>query len=131
MNSNSYLDSREIDKRIDELTEERLCFLRDKINGRNKTLRRRAWEETEEYSELTALVNLREEMNEPYWKDGITFIPEGIFEDYAREYAVDIGVIEDDVKWPACHINWSCAADDLKSDFHHVIYQNTVYLYRL
>lgn len=52
---------------------------------------------------------------------GVTLlIHDSYFEDYAREYAEDIGAIERDCDWPACHIDWAAAARSLQQDYSEV-----------
>lgn len=46
-----------------------------------------------------------------------TLIHEFYFEDYARQLAEDIGAIDRDATWPAYHIDWKAAAEDLKQDY--------------
>lgn len=52
--------------------------------------------------------------------DSPTLIADSHFEDYARGYAEEIGAIENDMKWPANHIDWKAAADELQSDYTSV-----------
>lgn len=49
-----------------------------------------------------------------------TMIADDHFEDYARSFAEDIGAVESDARWPACHIDWPAAADSLRGDFQSV-----------
>lgn len=55
----------------------------------------------------------------PDWEYGETFIAESFFEQYAEQYAEDIGAIGYS-NWPSCHIDWSAAADDLKMDYTEI-----------
>ena len=48
---------------------------------------------------------------------GSTLIREDYFEEYARELADDLGAIDKDASWPAAHIDWKAAAEDLKQDY--------------
>jgi len=51
------------------------------------------------------------------WRFGTTLIADDYFVDYAKEYAEDIGAIDEEARWPANHIDWDAAADDLRTDF--------------
>lgn len=57
-------------------------------------------------------------------------IAESDFEDYAREFAEDIGAIPDDAQWPCTCIDWEKAARELQVDYSSVTYDGTDYLYR-
>lgn len=59
-----------------------------------------------------------------------TFIEEEYFPTYAEELASDIGAIPADAKWPANHIDWAAAADELKTDYASVEFNGKTYLYR-
>lgn len=59
-----------------------------------------------------------------------TAIPEDEFEDYARDFANDIGALPEGAKWPADHIDWKAAADELKQDYRTVDFENVTYLVR-
>ena len=69
--------------------------------------------------EIGALLEqlLELEGNIPDWPYGETLISDHYFEDYARELAEDIGAIDDDARWPACHIDWPAAARALRMDY--------------
>jgi hypothetical protein len=54
------------------------------------------------------------------WNYGATFIRDSFFEEYAREFASDIGAISDDYGWPLAHIDWTAAANELKMDYSAV-----------
>lgn len=59
-----------------------------------------------------------------------SLIPEDEFEDHARDLAEDIGAVQKANEWPASHIDWKAAADDLKTDYSTVDYAGTTYFYR-
>lgn len=56
----------------------------------------------------------------PDWEFGVTLINEDHFENYARQFAEDIGAIEDDARWPATCIDWEHAARELAMDYTSV-----------
>jgi hypothetical protein len=64
------------------------------------------------------------------WQYGAQFIREDEFEDYAREFAEDIGAIDRNAGWPACHIDWPAAAASLKQDYSEFEFDGTTYLAR-
>ena len=54
------------------------------------------------------------------WNSGATLIADDYFVDYAKEYAENVGAIEEEARWPATHVDWDAAADDLRTDFTSV-----------
>lgn len=64
------------------------------------------------------------------WRGGSVLILESHFEDYAREYADDIGAIDGEARWPNNFIDWAKAADALKIDYTEVNYGGETYLAR-
>lgn len=71
--------------------------------------------------EVSDLIRLRDEMDETFGfqalQDGITIIPDDGFEDYARQTAEDLGLINQETAWPATHIDWEAAASALQMDY--------------
>lgn len=121
------IDSRDIQERIDELQE-----IADEIEDANGELEEGEEPSTmdeEDRDELDALIAFKEEVNSSEWESGIGFIRESYFEDYAREYAQDIGAIEDDAHWPATHINWEEAAEELLIDYSSAELDGDTYYY--
>lgn len=99
-------DSREAQDRIDEL-EAREDDDETPLDEDEKT-ELKAWRE---------LVEEAEGYSGDRWRDGIFFISEESFEDYAEELASDIGAIDRDADWPLSFIDWTRAADALKQDY--------------
>lgn len=62
------------------------------------------------------------------WEHGAQLIPDDDFEDYARELAEDMGVVDPDASWPMSYIDWEAAADALRQDYTSVSFQGTDYL---
>lgn len=86
---------------------------------------------SDEAVELYALEDLAEQAEGcADWHHGETLIRDSYFEDYARELAEDIGTINKDAAWPACHIDWTAAADALKQDYTEVDFDGTTYYLR-
>lgn len=79
--------------------------------------------------ELAALLDLAEqgEADVAEWADGATLIRDSYFEEYARQLAEDLGVIDPDASWPLSHIDWETAADDLKQDYTTVDFDGVTY----
>lgn len=59
-----------------------------------------------------------------------TLIPDGEFEDYARELAEDIGAIDRDAGWPLRCIDWKRAANELRMDYTSITFDGDDYLTR-
>lgn len=60
---------------------------------------------------------------------GALMIPEVEFEEYAREFAEDIGAIKGS-GWPLTWIDWKRAAQELRMDYTEVEFEGTTYLVR-
>ena len=86
-----------------------------------------------EVEELDALLELETEIGslEENARNGVYFIDEDYFVQYAMEFAEDIGVVFDGVSWPCTHIDWEAAADDLRADYTEVEFEGNTYLVRL
>lgn len=56
----------------------------------------------------------------PAWEDGVYLISDDYFEEFAEEFAKDIGAISSDFQWPLNCINWQEAADELKQDYSSI-----------
>lgn len=82
----------------------------------------------DEAAELAELEELESEISD--FRHGETMIPVYDFEDYARQFAEDIGALEDCDRWPATCLDWKEAAEELSSDFTEVEYQGTSYYVR-
>ena len=83
--------------------------------------------------ELNELIELESDMGitlEEADRYSVYFIDEDYFEDYAKEFAHDIGAIDDETTWPATHIDWAAAADELRYDYTDVEFQGNNYLFR-
>jgi hypothetical protein len=110
------LDSRDLDERIDELESE-LDELADDMDEDDR-------------DELTALIGLRESTYAEGWKHGIAFIAESDFEEYAQQFADDLGLIDSSANWPMNCIDWEYAAKELAHDYSMVTFRGTDYYYR-
>jgi septal ring factor EnvC (AmiA/AmiB activator) len=131
------IDGRDVEKRIDELkgelydfehavekAQERLADVdtddADAVEEAEAELddaREELAEWTDENDqELKELVDFRESVNSSEWPN-VTLIHEDHFEDYARQFAEDIGAISRDTRWPATCIDWEQAARELRMDY--------------
>lgn len=111
----AYFDSRDVLNVIEELEGERSSDLTD--------------DDRKQLIELRRFVN-EGEKNFEDWTYGVTFIREDEFEDYAKEYARDVGAVKDDAPWPLDHIDWEAAAEALAEDFEEITLHGTTYLGR-
>jgi hypothetical protein len=106
------LDSRDLEDVISELEDEQAEATEDKDDD--------AWDDTDGAALLDALREFREE-TEGYsgdtWSDGVFFIADDDFEDYAQETAEDTGMLEDANTWPLRCIDWAQAARELQMDY--------------
>ena len=91
----------------------------------------RELEEGDDRTELEALRNLAEQGRDlPDWEYGVTLVRESYFEDYAQEFAEDIGAISHDLQWPLYCIDWERAADDLRMDYTELDFAGITYYAR-
>lgn len=60
----------------------------------------------------------------------VIFIADSDFEEYAQEFAEDIGAINRDATWPNNCIDWELAAQELQHDYSTVEYDGVTYWYR-
>lgn len=117
-NTDNIIDSRDVIERIAELQAER-----------DADPEMFSDEDAEELAALQALDEAGSGW--PNWKDGLTLILDSYFEDYARDLAADIGGdIFRDESWPACHIDWSAAADSLRTDYGSIDFDGETYWLR-
>ena len=74
------------------------------------------WElvDKDEYKEVSELCDAQPTED---WIYGSTLVREDHWEDYAREYAEDIGALDDNARWPADCIDWEKAASELAMDY--------------
>lgn len=64
------------------------------------------------------------------WRYGETLIADSYFEEYAREFAEDIGATKDSDSWPGNCIDWKQAARELQMDYSAIEYDGTTYWIR-
>lgn len=124
------IDVRDIIARVEELEKDRDGYDADALD---------AWRENypgdeEELEALTAILeDLEGNGGDEQWRGDwypITLIRDNHFEDYAQELAEDIGAVNRDAEWPARHIDWKAAADELLMDYTETEIEGTTYWYR-
>lgn len=124
-NTDELIDSRDVIKRIAELE----ALIEADDGGTLDDDADVAGED--ERAELAALKALTEAASGcADWQNGETLISESYFQEYAEQLAEDIGAISSDGGWPACHIDWSAAADALKADYKSVDFNGETYWIR-
>ena len=125
-NTDDIIDSRDVIARIEELEESRDDYNEEHGEG--------AWQEIEdgEPEELEALKALADDADGycSDWAHGATLIRDSYFTEYAEELAGDIGAIDANAGWPARHIDWEAAADELKQDYTSVDFDGETYWMR-
>ena len=94
-------------------------------------------DDNEDREELATLVGILDDLKgnggDEQWRGDwypTTLIRETYFEDYARELAEDIGAIDKNAAWPARHIDWEAAAQELLQDYQETDIEGTTYYYR-
>jgi hypothetical protein len=113
------IDSRDVERRIKYLTAD--LKQPESYTGEHK----------EEREELKKLKDLKEAIgNDEEWEFGITLINDNYFEEYAQEFAEDIGAIEKNGQWPTNFIDWERAADELRIDYMEVDFDGATFWYR-
>ena len=112
------IDSRDVTERIEKLRELIVEYKNEKYDTK------------EEEEELALLEKLEEDGKFNFgdeWEFGVTLIRYSYFEDYAREFAEDIGAIKDDLQWPATCIDWEQAAGELQYDYTEITFDDIEY----
>lgn len=91
-------------------------------------------EEVEELAQLEALLkDLAGRGGDYQWEGAwypVTLIADSYFEDYARQFAEDIGAVGRGMSWPLGHIDWEAAAEALQMDYTCIDYGGVDYWYR-
>lgn len=76
-------------------------------------------------STLLALAEEGETLDD--WEYGATLVADHYFTDYAKELAIDTGVIREDWSWPLYCIDWQRAARELQQDYTPLTYRGRTY----
>lgn len=154
-NSDDVIDSRDVEKRLDELTAEQAALI-DALDEARSALddvpadddakrvlleQERdaaqaaldAWNDDDDTGgELARLTALRDQAAGycPDWQYGATLVRDSYFKAYAQAFAEDIGAIPKDNAWPCTCIDWDQAADELRQDYTAVEYGCVTYWVR-
>lgn len=75
--------------------------------------------------ELTDLITVCGGCSE--WHTGAILIRDSYFTTYAKDLAVDLGMSVVDAGWPANHIDWESAIEELQNDYIEVDYGGISY----
>ena len=130
----SYLDSRDLIERRDELLAEKgVADLDDddddsaevldavgKLNGFTD-------EQQDELDELESVIS---EIGEDSADCGVTLIPESEFVEYAEELLKDCGELPRDIPHYIV-IDWEATADNIKQDYSDIDFEGKTYLYQI
>lgn len=85
-------------------------------------------DDAEELKTLRALASEAEGYGD--WSHGEALIRDDYFEEYAQQFADDIGAINSDASWPNNCIDWERAARELQMDYTSVDYGGVTYWMR-
>lgn len=114
-NAQDFIDSRDIIERVEELEGFENVDLDD--------------DEKEELQALQELVGECEGYSGD-WQYGATLIRDSYFEQYARDFAEDIGAVDRSTSWPNDCIDWKEAAEQLQMDYTCVDFDGVDYWIR-
>ena len=80
-------------------------------------------------SELDTLIALAKDGANytPDMEYGVILIRDTYFQEYAQELANDLGLLDDNPRWPNNHIDWEAAANELKMDYAVVDFDGVDY----
>ena len=143
-----YLDSRDIDERIDELNSEleSLYEVRDEIDnfdddnyGSEEEAEEKISELRAEYErlqselqdeldELKKWEEFKEKVSSGEWAYGMTFINDSVFTEYIKELCSDCGYIAKDFPWWIA-IDWDETADNCRQNYKKVEMDGETYLF--
>ena len=124
-NSADIIDSRDVVERLDDLESQH-----DPDQCGNDLATCIDSDEHQELATLKALLDECEGYTGDSAKHGFTLIRDSYFEDYAQEFAEDIGAINRDAKWPNDCIDWERAARELQMDYTSVEFDGISYWVR-
>ena len=130
------LDSRDLLDRLDELEAARDAFVDERITETVGPGELETWwaeDHPEDADELDMLRALRDETEgyaDDSWRDGVFFVANWDWKNYAQELAEDIGALPKDAGWPTYCIDWDAAARDLRMDYTSCEIDGNTYWYR-
>lgn len=108
-----HFDSRDMIERIEELEELKELALDEEATQEDRD----EWDPALD-EELTILHDFQDDVGNPEWIHGMTFIAESHFTGYAQELCTDLGYLPDNLPgFIASNIDWAGVADDLRVDY--------------
>lgn len=131
-NTEDILDTRTIMARVEYLEAARETFAKayDDETGHAEWQSQHD-DDARELEQLCALLDdLKGNGGDEQWRGAwypITLVRDTYFEDYARDLASDMGAIKEDTRWPANHIDWPAAAEELKNDYQQFAFDGVTY----
>lgn len=136
-NADDIIDSRDVINRIEELEGEREGLVEDALVMLGEASRvaftaLNEWDDDcDGGNELDILRDLAEQ-GEGYsdWLHGAQLISDSHFQEYAREFASDIGATNRETEWPSCHVDWEAAAEALQQDYSCIQFDGEDYWVR-
>lgn len=129
-NTDDVIDVRDITERVEQLED-----MAHEVDATTADFDEDEQEQQcEELAQLNALLgDLRGNGGDHDWRGDwypLTLIRESHFEDYAQEFADDIGAVNTEAGWPNNHIDWRAAANELLIDYSSVEFDGVTYYYR-
>jgi hypothetical protein len=128
------IDSRDIESRIVDLEGEFESYMSDLDDAEGDEEIEKAEEDLESWLDeyvdtYVSLMVFRDEAQQytSEWRYGATIIHDDYFEDYAKQLAEDIGVIERNAPWPIRWIDWNAAIKELQQDFSEITFDGNTY----
>lgn len=141
---NDYMDSRDLEDKLQELLEEKNELLENLQDSewRQENLdadeQKELADDFENFCELYYNTNiedydlvyeieiLKEDVDSPEWEGGITFINEAHFDDYARDYMEQLFDIPSDLER---YIDYESFTEDIQNDFTDVDFNGWTFYY--
>jgi len=131
-NNDDIIDSRDVIARIEELEDE-ISDLEERMPElRPEEVNQEPMELADAQEELNALREFADELgiDEVSGRYGGTLIRDSYFEEYAEEFAYDIGAIDRNANWPLNCIDWKQATEELQMDYSSAEWDGVTYWYR-
>jgi len=80
--------------------------------------------------ELEKLIAFRKKVNNNRWEEGLLFIKNSFFEEYAKEFAEETISINCYTNWPFRWIDWKKASNELQTFYTSIKLDGVTYWYR-
>ncbi|HTE40301.1 MAG TPA: hypothetical protein VK629_05710 [Steroidobacteraceae bacterium] len=125
--SDDHIDSRDVEKRIEIYRDAVLAFGVDGATRVDDYDPESNLENGDEIYLLLEELNALTDLERQIGTNSYRMVRDSYFEEYAREFAKDCGMIQDDAKWPGNCIDWEEAADELKRDWTSVTFKGVEY----